>query len=217
MRSSLARVRKASAWADGAGRLRRQQGRLLNLFPGFVVFALVGQQEPQRQACFELLWVRGNGFAVVGGGRILVVAGILDIAKIEQRAGVAGVLAAGTSPAGAAHPRNPSDRSCFPPLPFGADAAVGLRCPAPGFPAGADSGPVPSLGGRAPAITPRPEGTITSLIAQPAPLAPPGQAQANVPCASRGSAPPAPVCPPLPPGRPRHPPPDPDRSPSPPT
>ncbi len=78
---------------NGAGRLWRQQGRLLNLLPGFVVFTLMRQQQPQRQACFELLWVGGNGFAVVGGGGILVVAGILDIAKIKQSAGIAWVLA----------------------------------------------------------------------------------------------------------------------------
>ncbi len=77
----------------GLGGSGREQGRLLNLFPGLVVFSLVGQQEAQRQACFELLWVGGNGFAIFGGSRVLVVAGILDIAKVKQGAGIAGILA----------------------------------------------------------------------------------------------------------------------------
>ena len=81
----------------GVRRLRGQQRRLLHLFPGLIVLALVRQQKPKRQASLELFRVRGDGLAVVGGGRIFMAAGILNIAKVKERAGIGRMFGSGTS------------------------------------------------------------------------------------------------------------------------
>ncbi len=93
MRSSSASVRKASAWAAGLGGSGVSSVACSQLLPGLIVLRLVRQQQPQSQPRLELLWVRGDGLAVVGGGGILVAAGILHIAKVEERAGIARILA----------------------------------------------------------------------------------------------------------------------------
>src|ERR1700677_830208 len=42
---------------------------------------------------FELVWIRGDGLAVVGGSSLIVAAGVFYIAQVEESAGIAWVLA----------------------------------------------------------------------------------------------------------------------------
>ncbi len=137
-----------------------------------------------------------------------------------------------TSPAAAARRRNPAARSCFRPLRDPALAAAGARLPLPSAPLSGSLRPRRKLILRPACGCSRNEHRCAArrhrqllfrwyrkslFIAQPAPLAPPVHAPANIPYGSPGSAPPAPAFPPPPPGRRPPPPPDPDRSPNRPT
>ena len=132
-----------------------QKRRLLDLLPGFIPFGLVRQQQPQRKPCLELFWVGGDGFAVIGGGRILVAGRILDIAKVEKGAGVAGVLLQVLFQQRARALEIPLLDLAFGRFPVWAGGTAGYlrgRYPARGFPAAAGFAPArpPPAAGPAP-------------------------------------------------------------------
>ena len=167
----------------------------------------------------ELVWIRGDGFAVVGGSGLIVAAGVLHIAKVEEGAGIARVLAQILLQQGAGafeimlvdswlRPASPPAQACAP-LPCRRLA----RCPGSWVPGGSWFCAWPLPAASIPASA-RKQTYLFSLITRPAPLAPPAQVPTNSRCGSRGSAPLAPGFPPPPPGLRRHPPRDPGRSPS---